>query len=514
MKKRIGFLLVILLLFLPVFFTCKGDGDSESETYTVTYDGNGYTSGTVPVDINSYEESDVVRVLGNTGNVLRTGYSFMGWNTRSDGLGTTYSEGQTFFMGSFDVTLYARWILKWTSLLGAKSKDTYGYGIAVDSSGNCYVTGYTNGNLGGEDLTGNIDVFVIKYDSSGTSQWTRLLGVDTKDTYGSGIAIDSSGNCYVTGFTNGDLDEEDLTGNNDVFIIKYNSSGTKLWTRLLGVTDKDTRGLGIAVDSSGNCYVTGYTNSDLDEGDSVGDYDVFVIKYDTSGTRQWTKLLGVTDKDTRGYGISVDSSGNCYVTGKTDGNLDGKKVTGTNDVFVIKYDSSGVKQWTSLLGVDNKNTYGYGTAVDSSGNCYVTGYTDSDLDGGDSVGIYDVFVIKYNSSGTRQWTSLLGVDSKNTYGYDIAVDSDGNCYVTGYTDSDLDGGDSVGTNDVFVIKYNSSGTRQWTRLLGVAGAITEGKGISIDSNGNSYVTGVTYGDLDGEDLTGDNDVFVTTKLNE
>ncbi|MES2616045.1 MAG: SBBP repeat-containing protein, partial [Bdellovibrionota bacterium] len=104
---------------------------------------------------------------------------------------------------------------------------TYGYATATDSSGNVYVAGYTNGGLDGNTLTGTYDFVVTKYDSSGAKQWTRQLGVASKPTYGYATATDSSGNVYVAGNTNGGLDGNTLTGTQDSFVTKYNSSGTK-----------------------------------------------------------------------------------------------------------------------------------------------------------------------------------------------------------------------------------------------------------------------------------------------
>ena len=157
----------------------------------------------------------------------------------------------------------------WIATLGGANND-YGYGIAVDSSGNCYVTGYT-ASAG----AGNNDVLITKYNTSGTIQWQRTLGGTGAD-YGYGIAVDSSGNCYVAGLTN-----SAGAGSTDVLITKYNTSGTIQWQRILGGSGTDIS-YGIAVDSSGNCYVTGYTDSA-----GAGAQDVLITKYDTSGTIQW-----------------------------------------------------------------------------------------------------------------------------------------------------------------------------------------------------------------------------------
>jgi uncharacterized delta-60 repeat protein len=342
----------------------------------------------------------------------------------------------------------------WIGTLGGAGGD-YGYGIAVDSSGNVYVTGYTDSQGAGVD-----DALITKYNTSGTIQWQRTLGGSGYD-YGYGIAVDSSGNVYVTGITT-----SQGAGANDALITKYNTSGTIQWQRILGGSGSD-QGLGIAVDSSGNVYVTGYTTSQ-----GAGVDDALITKYNTSGTIQWQRTLGgsVTDQ---GYGIAVDSSGNVYVTGITD-----SQGAGNYDVLITKYDTSGTIQWQRILGGSSVDV-GNGIAVDSSGNVYVTGYTDSQGAGGP-----DVLIAKYNTSGTIQWQRVLGSSSTEA-GYGIAVDSSGNVYVTGRTN-----GQGAGSNDVLITKYNTSGTIQWQRTLG--GSSNEfGRGIAVDSSGNVYVTAYT-----------------------
>ena len=131
-----------------------------------------------------------------------------------------------------------------------------------------------------------------------------------------------------------------------------------------------------------------------------GSEDLFLVKYNSSGVKQWTKQLGTSSTDS-GRGVTVDSSDNIYVTGYTEGGLDGNTSSGTNDIILVKYNSSGVKQWTKQLGTSG-NQKGYGVTVDSSDNIYVTGRTDGGLDGNTNSGGYDIFLVKYNSDGVLQ----------------------------------------------------------------------------------------------------------------
>jgi uncharacterized delta-60 repeat protein len=384
----------------------------------------------------------------------------------------------------------------------ARSSNDYAYGVATDSSGNVYVAGGTNGGLDGNTNAGNTDLFVVKYNSSGTKQWTRQLGSSSRDS-ANGVATDSSGNVYVTGMTNGGLDGCKNAGIEDLFVVKYNSSGTKQWTNQLGSSSRDSAN-DVATDSSGNIYVTGTTYWELDGNTSAGKADLFVVKYDSSGTWQWTKQNG-TDRYDEARGVATDSSGNVYVTGYTEGGLDGNTSVGKADLFVVKYNSSGTKQWTKQLGTWDSD-FANGVATDSSGNVYVTGSTYRNLDGNTSAGNADLFVVKYNSSGTKQWTKQLGSSSRD-YANGIVTDSSGSVYVSGTTYGGLDGNTSAGNADLFVVKYNSSGTKQWTKQLGTSSTDTA-NGVATDSSGNVYVAGGTYGGLDGNTSAGDNDLFV------
>jgi len=146
--------------------------------------------------------------------------------------------------------------------------------------------------------------------------------------------------------------------------------------------------------------VTGYTGGGLDGNTNSGNEDIFLVKYNSSGTKQWTKQLGTSENDI-GNGVTTDSSDNIYVTGNTEGGLDGNTNSGRTDIFLVKYNSSGTKQWTKQLGTSSLD-WGNVVTTDSSDNIYVTGYTSGGLDGNTNSGFNDIFLVKYNSSGTKQ----------------------------------------------------------------------------------------------------------------
>jgi len=396
-----------------------------------------------------------------------------------------------------------------TKLFGAPNSDTYGNSIAIDSAGNCYSTGYTYGNLDGEIKTGYTDTYIVKYNKNAKKQWTKLLGAAESSTYGQGIAIDSAGNCYITGYTEGNLDGQIKTGKGDAFIAKYDRNGNKQWTNLLGVAKRHTDGRDIVIDSAGNAYITGTTEGNLDGEIKTGEADAFIVKYDTNGNKQWTKLLGATGSYAAGNDIAIDSAGNCYITGWTDGNFDGQTKAGYIDAFIVKCDRNGNKQWTKLLGAAESSNYGNGIVIDSAGNCYITG----EIDRESTIGDIDAFIVKYDTNGNKQWMKLLGVAKRHIDGKGIAIDSVGNCYITGDIGGNRDRQTKIVKWDAFIVKYDANGNKQWMKLFGAPQNDTHAEGIAIDRIGNWYITGYTNGDLDGQKLTGTEDAFIISKVN-
>ena len=184
---------------------------------------------------------------------------------------------------------------------------------------------------------------------------------------------------------------------------------------------------------------------------------MFVFKYSSSGTNNRTKLLG-TSSDEVGYGISVDSSDNIYVVGETEGGLDGYISSGGKDIIVIKYNSNLTKQWSQQIGTSN-NESDRAVAVDSLNNIYVTGYTFGGLDGNTNLGSSDIFLMKFNSSGVKIWTKQLGSSALDV-SLQIYIDQTDYIYVTGYTYGGLDGNTNSGSRDIFLMKFNSSGVKQ------------------------------------------------------
>jgi len=441
----------------------------------------------------------------------------------------------------------------WSSYLGASGWDR-GYGIATDGSGNVFVTGYTQSTSfptsGGFDTTfgGGAygDAFVTKISGIGALLWSSYLGGSNEDV-GVGIAVDGSGDAFVTGSTGStnfpSIGGFDTTRGSfqDAFVTKVSGAGALLWSSYLGGSLNEDAGTAIAVDGSGNAVVTGWTSStDFPSSggfDSTcgGPADAFVTKVSGSGTLRWSSYLGGAGEDWAN-GIATDGSGNAFVTGNarsTDfpstGGFDTTYGGGTcsgspcNDAFVTKVSGAGALLWSSYLG-GSSNDEGHGIAVDGSGNAVVTGWTSSTdfpSSGGFDAslgGAQDVFVTKISGAGALVWSSFLG-GANNDYGYGIATDGSGSVFVTGITqssdfpttggfDTTLDGGD-----DAFVTKVSATGTQLWSSYLGGTGT-DYGLGIATDGSGSAFVTGQAstgFPTTGGFDTTfgGGGDAFVT-----
>ncbi|EPG76214.1 beta-propeller repeat protein [Leptospira fainei serovar Hurstbridge str. BUT 6] len=396
----------------------------------------------------------------------------------------------------------------WTRLLGAAGASTQSSGVTADGSGNVYAAGSSTGSLDGNALIGTQDAFVVKYDTNGNKQWTRTLGTAGASLTTSGIASDSFQNVYMLGSTNLSLDGQAFSGTSDLFLSKYDTNGNKLWTRLLGALANATLPMGIATDSFNFIYITGYTNGNLDGNVLTGLYDLFLTKYDPNGIRLWTRTLGVSGAHTQSNAVTLDSSNSVYMTGYTTGNLDGNVLAGGQDLIVVKYDSNGNKQWTRQLGVAAASETGNGIVTDMRGNIYATGNTNGNLDGQTLTGTFAFFVVKYDNQGAKQWTRLLGTGGTFTYGLGITYDSFNNVFITGNTGGGLDGNTLTGTQDIYMTKYDSNGVKQSTQQAGVTGSSSTASGIVSDYYDNIYKTGYTAGNLNGQILVGTNALYI------
>jgi hypothetical protein len=460
---------------------------------------------------------------------------------------------------SFEIAAYDRSrqliidpVLSYSTYLGGSDMD-YANGIAVDPSGNAYVTGYTasidfplanpaQSSPGGGTCSDGVDTipcfdaFVAKLNPAGTALvYSTYLGGSNED-YGTGIALDASGHAYVTGYTNSaDFPlqralQAENAGGFDAFVTELSADGASLIYSTYWGGSSDDVGTGIAVDSSGNTYISGYTASTdfqvtpgaLQANYGGGTHNCFVVKFNAGGAKLgYSTFLGGS-ADNYAYGVAVDSAGDAYVTGATNSTnfptvnafqpnySGGLCAVAPNtfpcyDAFVAKLNPAGSALIYSTYLGGTGSDYGYAIAVDGSSNAYVTGYTTSTnlpttagafqrVFGGS----YDAFVAKLDGAGSALVYSTYLGGTGTEIGYDVAVDSSGHACVTGYNY----GGDfptvsptqaqNAGFYDAFVSILNSTGSALiFSTYLG--GASDDfGRGISLDPSGNAYVTGGTF----------------------
>ena len=393
--------------------------------------------------------------------------------------------------------------MSWIRLDGAA-----GYDVALSLStgldGALYLAGSTQSNPSSQIQQGGIDAFISNYNPDGSSTWTQLLSSGTTSAIESrSLTTGLDGAVYLAGYTYSNLDGQANQGGRDAFVIRYNIDGSKAWTNLLGEAGNDeAKSLTTGLD--GAIYVAGYTFSNLDGQTNHGNGDAFITRYDANGTKAWTQSLGGLLEDC-GCALTTGLDGAVYLAGFTHNDLDGQPAQGQADAFITRFNADGSKAWTQLLGgTGDDGTTQLTTGLD--GAIYMTGYTQNDLDGETNHGGYDAFITRYNTDGSKAWTRLLG-GTGDDVAKGLTTGLDGTIYVTGYTQNDLDGQTNHGDYDVFVTSYNADGTKAWTQLLGGAGS-DFGNSLTTGLDGSIYVSGNTENNLEGQTNHGSFDAFV------
>jgi hypothetical protein len=280
----------------------------------------------------------------------------------------------------------------WTALLGSDTTD-YGNDIAIDTFGNLAVVGDTFGSVNGDTLQGSQDMFIAMYDPNGVLLWSDQIGSVDFDRY-FGVTIDHFGNIYAIGSTSGSLAAANL-GSNDIILTKYDSAGNLLWANQFGTSGSD-HGYAVGTDSLGNVFICGETTGSFGASNTTYNSDAYVAKLDTDGNLLWIDQFSSSFQLGEGENcrdIAVDVNDNVYVTGYTPGAL----VEGASgaEFFVRKYTAAGSVEWTTQrdsVYLNKANSI----AVDLLGNAYVAGT--GGLDTAVS-GLEDAFVVKFDTSG-------------------------------------------------------------------------------------------------------------------
>ena len=384
----------------------------------------------------------------------------------------------------------------WTRQFGTMLEDI-GYSVSTDGANNIIVSGITFGDLDGETNLGGVDAFISKFNADTTRAWTRLLGSVAAD-YGHAVAADQNDNLYIAGHTLGALfDGMTTSGTSDGFVTKFDPLGNRLWTRLISSTEQDEV-LALAIDSAGNIYVGGRTTGDLNGETNTASWDAFIVKYDSGGNLLWTRLLGTTGTESI-KDLDFDSTDNIFLIGQTDGVLGIDPSPGDPvvnfDVFVSKFNPGGSLQWITQLGTSCGDLAG-GMVVSEISNIYISGkIIQCAFPGNSALGGYDAFVGALDVDGNSQWVRQFGTGN-NDSAADITADGIGNVYATGYLDSVYFTGDNEG-KDIFLAKFDSSGSELFRVREEFISSGNQGLSIVLDSNDNIFITGGTHEQLDG-----------------
>lgn len=322
------------------------------------------------------------------------------------------------------------------------------------------------------------------------------------------IATDSQGYVYITGrfSETANFGSISLTssGNSDTFVAKLDTNGNWLWAIKAGGSGSE-EGLGIAVDGNSNIYITGVFNNTATFGatslNSSGNSDIFVAKLDTNGNWLWARRAGGSNLD-GGRGVAIDINANVYLTGCFEGtaNFGSTSLTSSGNwgIFAAKLDSNGNWIWAVQSGGGTYNV-GYDIVVDSDSNCYLTGRIIGDTNFGtvylSSSGGSDVFVAKLDSNGNWLWAKSAG-GTGSEEGYGIAVDNAANvCLIGVFTGIAIFGSVSLySSGEQDVFCAKLDTNGNWLWARSAGGAAREyGYGIDIDSEANLYVCGTFLG---------------------
>ena len=332
-----------------------------------------------------------------------------------------------------------------------------GYGIALDESENIYIAAYTE-SFG----MGIYDTLVAKFDKTGSLKMNLNWGGSLTE-WASDIALDDSGNIYITGAVG-----------SDAFIVKYDSFGLLEWGTIWGGSLQDT-GRSIALNGS-DIFITGDTNSF-----GAGGTDAFTVKFNSTGHLKMNITWGDNWADF-GYDIAINGS-DIFICGANSSMTD-------TDAFIAKFDSKGVSKM-NITWVGSYYDSANGIALDDSGNIYVTGTTDCDGSGDHS----NPFIAKFNSTGDSTMNITWGSDpTKDDYANSIALDNSGNIYIAGKTQSF---GSGI-LDNAFIAKYDSKGHSK-TNITWGGDYIDYANSIALDSSGSIYITGKTESHGAGND---------------
>jgi hypothetical protein len=336
--------------------------------------------------------------------------------------------------------------------------------------------------------------------TAGVLVWEATLGGASFDEITS-LAVDSEHNVIATGFTYSWLPLSPIgpQGGRDVFVAKYTSDGVHSWTRQLGTSASDT-GMDVAITDNDDIIVVGETSGQLPLAAAhLGGEDIFIARFDSAGNHLWTKQHGDA-LDQSASGVAIGPVGSLYVVG-------GSEVPAANhglDLFIGRYRDDGTSIWTDLRSTPQTD-YALDVAINENSQVFLTGYTDGSLDGNVNHGDLDIVVVGYEANGTWRWTDQRGTDLDDM-GLGISLTEQGGPMTVGYTEAALDGNVHLGDLDLFVMRHGKAGAWYWTRQYGTSD-LDLAMGIA-HAGSSAYMVGYSYGDLGGETNQGESDSYV------
>ncbi len=464
-------------------------------------------------------------------------YAQIGENT----FGFVLAETNT-MLSAYALVIDPAPVRHWGTYYGGTSSENI-YSVVTDATGMIFVTGESS-SVGGiatsgahqETYPAASSAFLAKFTSSGTRVWGTYYGDASGATSGEGIALDNAGMVYIGGNTQASglgttgAHQASIGGGRDAFLAKFNTNGVRQWATYYGGTNTDY-GYAVATDDNNNVFLAGWSQSTSGIGtpgahlSASNTRNAFVVKFNSSGTRQWGTYYGGTTSipnGDEGYALATDSDNNIYLTGSTI-NSTGIATPGAHqptrassntnrDAFLVKFNTNGVRQWGTYYGGTAGSTVGWSVATDTFNNVYLGGITSANnaiatpsahqptYGGGDN----DAFLVKFNPSGVRQWGTYYGGteserDGTGTPHVAIATDNIGKVvYLAGRTSS-TNGIATVGAHqeilvgnrDAFLAQIKTSnGSREWGTYFGGTG--TENSyGATVDVFGRIYLVGAT-----------------------
>lgn len=492
-----------------------------SDSYTLRLDAAGGVSWTT---LTGYADSIMVTmntVATPTGECYTAGYV----NTQRDGAQVV--NWYDFILIKHGANGSVGWIQKGTNRI------TNSGTVHLSANGDIFLAGSTGANIHDQILTGVKDAYLMKFDASGNRLYTRLLGAGGVSVEAGGLSSDGAGGFYASGYTNGSIEGQTITGTRDIFITTKFSDIAPGQNALIYNGNAQTSG-NIPTDT--NVYVHGAL---VTTRQNTGNLQKLNFNFETWNTQadgnatgrnpgskfsmgpsaetlyvkwrpQWTRLSGTASAYSSANGVAIDANDNVYSTGSAQNGLHGETMPGQTGYFLMKHDKLGNRAWTRLGGTANSwnATRALAVAVGSAGgSIFVTGQTQSSLDGIGSGDRSVAFLTSYSSAGNRNWTRIIGEAPAYATAVSVAADTSGGVYLLALVNGDLPGSPRVGFEDAVVLRYDQYSTHVWTRRIGLVGATVRAMHIAADGD-QIYVVGRTNSNLEGNTLTGYHDAFI------